>query len=123
MFEIVQQGNQWKERGAGTVKLLKHKGTGKVRLKTFMEMFQEVAESQQKKEENKDASAAAGLLEKLSVEDEKAAEDKASEEQTTPLGIKLHKEKHNSLKDELVNNSCGKTNRVHELILEANSDM
>ena len=30
-----------------------------------MEMFQEVAESQQ----NKDASAAAGLLEKLSVEE------------------------------------------------------
>ncbi|XP_028110953.1 ran-binding protein 1 homolog a-like [Camellia sinensis] len=129
---------QWKERGVGTVKLLKHKGTGKVRLvmrqsktlkicanhlvlptmsvqeytgnekscvwhaadfadgelkdelfairfgsvencKTFMEMFQEVAESQ-KKEENKDASAAARLLEKLSVEDERAAEDKASEE-------------------------------------------
>lgn len=44
-----------------------------------METFQEVAESQQKKEENKDASAAAGLLEKLSVEDEKT-EDKASEE-------------------------------------------
>lgn len=42
-----------------------------------METFQEVAESQQKKEENKDASAAAGLLEKLSVEGEKKAEDKA----------------------------------------------
>ncbi|KAF7121097.1 hypothetical protein RHSIM_Rhsim13G0067700 [Rhododendron simsii] len=165
LYRFDKDGNQWKERGAGTVKLLKHKVTGKVRLvmrqsktlkicanhlviatmsvqehagnekscvwhaadfadgelkdelfcirfgsvdisgrrneaaalsprwhdllealyghgancKTFMETFQEVAESQQKKEENKDASAAAGLLEKLSVEDEKT-EDKASEE-------------------------------------------
>ncbi|GFY99339.1 pleckstrin homology (PH) domain superfamily protein [Actinidia rufa] len=47
--------------------------------KTFMEMFQEVAESQRKKEENKDASATAGLLDKLSVEDEKT-EVKACEE-------------------------------------------
>ncbi|KAI8523550.1 hypothetical protein RHMOL_Rhmol13G0083100 [Rhododendron molle] len=140
LYRFDKDGNQWKERGAGTVKLLKHKVTGKVRLvmrqsktlkicanhlviatmsvqehagnekscvwhaadfadgelkdelfcirfgsvencKTFMESFQEVAESQQKKEENKDASAAAGLLEKLSVEDEKT-EDKASEEVT-----------------------------------------
>lgn len=44
-----------------------------------MEKFQEVAESQKKTEENKDASAAAGLLEKLSVE-EKKTEDKAEEE-------------------------------------------
>jgi Ran-binding protein 1 len=27
-----KDGNQWKERGAGTVKLLKHKESGKVRL-------------------------------------------------------------------------------------------
>ena len=47
--------------------------------KTFMEMFQEVAESQLKKEENEDASTAAGLLEKLNVEDKKT-EDKASEQ-------------------------------------------
>ena len=40
-------------------------------------MFQEVAESQQKNEENKDASATAGLLEKLSVDDKKG---KAEEE-------------------------------------------
>lgn len=39
-----------------------------------MEKFQEVAESQQKKEENKDASATAGLLEKLSVEEKKTEE-------------------------------------------------
>lgn len=42
-----------------------------------MEKFHEVAESQQKKEENKDASATAGLLEKLSVDDKKG---KAEEE-------------------------------------------
>ncbi|RVW83958.1 hypothetical protein CK203_047356 [Vitis vinifera] len=47
--------------------------------KTFMEMFQEVAESQGKKEESEDASAAAGLLEKLSVGDSKT-EDKGQEE-------------------------------------------
>ncbi|CAL5424608.1 unnamed protein product [Camellia sinensis] len=133
LYRFDKDGNQWKERGAGTVKFLKHKETGKVRLvmrqsktlkicanhlviptmsvqehagndkscvwhaadfadgelkdelfcirfgsvdncKTFMEMFQEVAESQQKTGENKDASAAAGLLEKLSVEDKKTEE-------------------------------------------------
>ncbi|XP_023519268.1 ran-binding protein 1 homolog a-like [Cucurbita pepo subsp. pepo] len=137
LYRFDKDGNQWKERGAGTVKFLKHKETGKVRLvmrqsktlkicanhlvlpsmtvqehagndkscvwhatdfadgelkdelfcirfpsiencKSFMETFQEIAESQQKKEENKDASAAAGLLEKLSVE-EKKGEDKAGE--------------------------------------------
>nr|XP_043609898.1 ran-binding protein 1 homolog b-like [Erigeron canadensis] len=130
LYRFDKEGNQWKERGAGSVKFLKHKKTGKVRLvmrqsktlkicanhlviptmtvqehagndkscvwhasdfsdgelkdelfcirfgsvencKKFMETFQEVAESQQSKEENKDASAAAGLLEKLSVEDKK----------------------------------------------------
>ncbi|KAA8549430.1 hypothetical protein F0562_001097 [Nyssa sinensis] len=139
LYRFDKEGNQWKERGAGTIKLLKHKESGKVRLvmrqsktlkicanhlvlptmsvqehagndkscvwhatdfadgelkdelfgirfgsvencKTFMEKFEEVAESQQKKEENKDASAAAGLLEKLSVEDEKS-EDKGGEEE------------------------------------------
>ncbi|XP_021909893.1 ran-binding protein 1 homolog a-like [Carica papaya] len=136
LYRFDKEGNQWKERGAGTVKLLKHKVTGKVRLvmrqsktlkicanhlvlpamtvqehagnekscvwhatdfadgelkdelfcirfgsvencKTFMQMIEEVAESQQKKEENKDATAAAGLLEKLTVEEEK---DKKSDE-------------------------------------------
>lgn len=47
--------------------------------KKFMETFQEVAESQQGKEENKDASNAAGLLEKLSVGDEKKEEVKETE--------------------------------------------
>ena len=45
-----------------------------------MEMFPEVAESQRKKEENKDASAAAGLLDKLSVEDQKDEKTKVFEE-------------------------------------------
>nr|AJG06797.1 Ran binding protein [Gossypium hirsutum] len=134
LYRFDKEGNQWKERGAGTVKLLKHKETGKVRLvmrqsktlkicanhlvlptmtvqehagndksclwhasdyadgelkdelfcirfasvencKTFMQMFQEVAESQKPKEENKDASDAAGQLEKLSFQ-EKAGEEK-----------------------------------------------
>lgn len=138
LYRFDKEGKQWKERGVGTVKFLKHKGSGKVRLvmrqsktlkicanhlvlptmtvqehsgndkscvwhatdfadgelkdelfcirfasvencKTFMEMFQEVAESQGKKEESEDASAAAGLLEKLSVGDSKT-EDKGQEE-------------------------------------------
>ncbi|KAF8396956.1 hypothetical protein HHK36_018592 [Tetracentron sinense] len=146
LYRFDKEGNQWKERGVGTVKLLKHKESGKVRLvmrqvktlkicanhlvlptmsvqehagndkscvwhatdfadgelkdelfcirfgsveidnlemidlvsasdcKTFMEMVQEVAESQLKKEENKDAISAAGLLEKLSVGDSKTEE-------------------------------------------------
>ncbi|GLT26852.1 hypothetical protein SLA2020_018930 [Shorea laevis] len=137
LYRFDKDGNQWKERGAGTVKLLKHRETGKVRLlmrqsktlkicanhlllptmtvqehagndkscvwhatdfadgelkdelfcirfgsvencKTFMETFQEVAESQKNREENKDATAAAGLLEKLSVE-EKQTEDKTDD--------------------------------------------
>nr|GME20631.1 ran-binding protein 1 homolog C-like [Ipomoea batatas] len=32
LYRFDKEGNQWKERGAGTVKLLKHKETGKVRL-------------------------------------------------------------------------------------------
>ncbi|XP_054786124.1 ran-binding protein 1 homolog a-like [Prosopis cineraria] len=140
LYRFDKDGNQWKERGAGTVKFLKHKVTGKVRLvmrqsktlkicanhlivpsmtvqehagnekscvwhardfadgelkdelfcirfasiencKSFMETFQEVAESQKKKEENKDASAAAGLLEKLSVEEKTEKSQGKSEEQ------------------------------------------
>lgn len=133
LYRFDKEGNQWKERGAGSVKFLKHKKTEKVRLvmrqsktlkicanhlviptmsvqehagnekscvwhasdfsdgelkdelfcirfasiencKKFMETFTEVAESQQGKEENKDASNAAGLLEKLTVEDKKEEE-------------------------------------------------
>ncbi|KAL8089510.1 hypothetical protein AgCh_039110 [Apium graveolens] len=32
LYRFDKDGNQWKERGAGTVKFLKHKDTGKVRL-------------------------------------------------------------------------------------------
>ncbi|KAK6245092.1 hypothetical protein QUC31_011501 [Theobroma cacao] len=130
LYRFDKEGNQWKERGVGSVKLLKHKVSGKVRLvmrqsktlkicanhlvlptmtvqehagndkscvwhatdfadgelkeemfcirfasvencKSFMEMVQEVAESQGKKEENKYATATADLLEKLSVEESK----------------------------------------------------
>ncbi|XP_028767338.1 ran-binding protein 1 homolog b [Neltuma alba] len=144
LYRFDKDGNQWKERGAGTVKFLKHKVTGKVRLvmrqsktlkicanhfivpsmtvqehagnekscvwhasdfadgelkdelfcirfasiencKNFMETFQEVAESQKKKEENKDASSAAGLLEKLSVEEKtEKSEDKSEEQKDAP---------------------------------------
>ena len=50
-----------------------------------METFQEVAESQKTKEENKDASSAAGLLEKLSVEEKtEKSEDKSEEQKDAP---------------------------------------
>ncbi|GMH11984.1 hypothetical protein Nepgr_013825 [Nepenthes gracilis] len=137
LYRFDKEGKQWKERGAGAVKLLKHKVYGKVRLvmrqsktlkicanhlvlpnmsvqehagndkscvwhasdyadgelkdelfcirfasvencKTFIDMFQEVVESQKKQEENKDASATAGLLEKLTV-GEKVSTDEESE--------------------------------------------
>ncbi|XVF08304.1 hypothetical protein REPUB_Repub06bG0215000 [Reevesia pubescens] len=141
LYRFDKEGNQWKERGVGNVKLLKHKVTGKVRLvmrqsktlkicanhlvlptmtvqehagndkscvwhapdfadgelkeemfcirfasvencKSFMERVQEVAESQGTKEENKDATVTADLLEKLSVgeskSDEKEEEEKAA---------------------------------------------
>lgn len=145
LYRYDKDGNQWKERGSGTVKFLKHKVHGKVRLvmrqsktlkicanhliiagmavhehagnekscvwhasdyadgelkeemfcirfasiencKSFMEMFQEVAESQKKQEENKDASAAAEALEKLNVGEEKS-EVKASEAEASPAKV------------------------------------
>ncbi|KAG8504233.1 hypothetical protein CXB51_002607 [Gossypium anomalum] len=131
LYRFDKEGNQWKERGVGTVKLLKHKVNGKVRLvmrqsktlkicanhfviptmtvqehsgndkscvwhaadfadgnlkeemfcirfasvencKIFMETVQDVAESQGKKEENKDATVTADLLDKLSVGESKS---------------------------------------------------
>ncbi|TKY63525.1 Ran-binding protein 1-like b [Spatholobus suberectus] len=133
LYRFDKEGNQWKERGGGNVRLLKHKVTGKVRLvmrqsktlkicanhlvhrsltvqehsgnekscvwhasdfadgelkdelfcirfpsvencKTFMTTMQEVAESQGEREENKDASDTAGLLEKLTVDENKSEE-------------------------------------------------
>ncbi|XWS55511.1 hypothetical protein CRYUN_Cryun09bG0006300 [Craigia yunnanensis] len=144
LYRFDKEANQWKERGVGNVKLLKHKVSGKVRLvmrqsktlkicanhivlptmtvqehagndkscvwhatdfadgelkeemfcirfasvencKSFMEMVLEVAESQGKKE-NKDATATAGLLEKLSVEESKSdgkEDEKADASQDT----------------------------------------
>lgn len=137
LYRFDKAGNQWKERGAGTVKFLKHKVTGKVRLvmrqsktlkicanhlilpkmtvqehagnekscvwhakdfadgelkdeffcirfasiencRKFIETFQEIAESLNK-EESKDASTAAELLENLSVEGKADAEKKDKE--------------------------------------------
>ncbi|KAK1428657.1 hypothetical protein QVD17_17496 [Tagetes erecta] len=133
LYRFDKDGNQWKERGAGSVKFLKHKKSERVRLvmrqsktlkicanhliiptmsvqehsgnekscvwhasdfadgelkdelfcirfatvdncKKFMETFQEVAESQKGKEENKDASTAAELLESLTVGEKKDEE-------------------------------------------------
>uniref|UniRef100_A0A6N2KVZ6 RanBD1 domain-containing protein n=1 Tax=Salix viminalis TaxID=40686 RepID=A0A6N2KVZ6_SALVM len=136
LYRFDKEGNQWKERGVGTVKLLKHKESAKVRLvfrqsktlkicanhlvlptinlqehhgndksclwhaadfadgelkdelfcirfpsvencKTFKETVEEVAENQGKKAESKDAADAAGLIEKLSVEDSKKEKEEA----------------------------------------------
>ncbi|KAM7496429.1 hypothetical protein LguiA_020843 [Lonicera macranthoides] len=149
LYRFDKEGNQWKERGAGSVKLLKHKETGKVRLvmrqsktlkicanhlvlptmsvqehagnekscvwhatdfsdgelkdelfcirfgsvencKNFMETFQEVAESQQKKEENKDASDTAGLLESLSVKD--LQKEEQSKTDAPPVAVEAKEE-------------------------------
>ncbi|XP_058075060.1 ran-binding protein 1 homolog c-like [Magnolia sinica] len=160
LYRFDKEGNQWKERGVGTVKLLKHKENGKVRLvmrqaktlkicanhlvlpsisiqehagndkscvwhaadfsdgelkeelfcirfgstencRNFMEMVEEIAQSQEKKEENKEATSAAGLLEKLSVGESKTAEEKkageeekeAESEQAKPEAEKEKEEK------------------------------
>ncbi|KAK7390354.1 hypothetical protein VNO78_25659 [Psophocarpus tetragonolobus] len=151
LYRFDKEGNQWKERGGGSVKLLKHKVTGKVRLvmrqsktlkicanhfvhhgltvqehsgnekscvwhasdfadgelkdelfcirfpsvencKTFMTTIQEVAESQGEKEENKDASATAGLLEKLTVGEDKS-EEKEPEKVTTTEKLTVGEDK------------------------------
>ncbi|XP_008792787.2 ran-binding protein 1 homolog b-like [Phoenix dactylifera] len=140
LYRFDKEGNQWKERGHGSVKLLKHKETGKVRLvmrqaktlkicanhlvlpttkmqehagndkscvwhatdfsdgelkeemfairfasvencKKFKDMVEEIAESLGKNEEkeSKDASAAAGLMEKLTVSESKSEENPTAE--------------------------------------------
>ncbi|KAF5727321.1 Ran-binding protein 1-b-like protein [Tripterygium wilfordii] len=148
LYRFDKDGNQWKERGAGTVKFLKHKETAKVRLlmrqsktlkicanhlvlpnmtvqehagsekscvwhatdfadgelkkelfcirfgsiencRTFMETFQEVAESQTNNVENQDATATAGLLENLSVEEE---ENKVKKGEEAPAAASEEKE-------------------------------
>ncbi|KAJ8477631.1 hypothetical protein OPV22_021358 [Ensete ventricosum] len=150
LYRFDKDGNQWKERGTGSVKLLKHTETGKVRLvmrqaktlkicanhlvsvvpsikiqehagndkscvwhasdfadgelkeemfcirfgsvencKKFMEMIESITESpgEREEEESEDAAAAAGLLDKLSVDGSQkakaAAEAEAKAEQST----------------------------------------
>lgn len=61
--------------------------------KTFMEKFQEVAESQQPKEENKEASATAGLLEKLTVEEKKTEENDGKEKEASEKAVEEDKKK------------------------------
>ncbi|KAL8161190.1 hypothetical protein V2J09_012679 [Rumex salicifolius] len=143
LYRFDREGNQWKERGAGSVKLLKHKVTGKVRLvmrqsktlkicanhlvlssmtvqehagneksclwhasdfsdgelkdelfcirfasvdncKSFMEKFQEVAESQKEQTETEETTEAAELLSKLKVE-EKSKDEKSGDDAPTPV--------------------------------------
>ncbi|KAF8402615.1 hypothetical protein HHK36_010704 [Tetracentron sinense] len=100
LYRFDKEGNQWKERVLPTMSVQEHAGNDKscvwhatdfsdgelkdelfcIRFgsiencKTFMEMIQEVAESQEKKEENEDATSAAGFLEKLSVGEGKTEE-------------------------------------------------
>ncbi|XP_047311233.1 ran-binding protein 1 homolog a-like [Impatiens glandulifera] len=150
---------QWKERGTGTIKLLKHRETGKVRLvmrqsktlkicanhyvlptmsvqehagnekscvwhaadfadgevkdetfcvrfpsiencKSFMETIQEIAESQVSKgeEEDKDALAAAELVEKLSFVEKD--EKKSSEEAPVTVTVKENEAEKEAAKEE-----------------------
>ncbi|KAL5997436.1 Ran-binding protein 1 c [Asimina triloba] len=141
LYRFNKEGNQWKERGVGSVKLLKHKESGKVKLvmrqaktlkicanhlvvpsitiqehpgneksyvwhasdfaegalreemfylrfgsvdncRQFMEMFEEIAQSQGKKEESEDSAASIELIEKLSVGEGSTKHDKPSEEES-----------------------------------------
>ena len=50
--------------------------------KAFLQKFNEVAESEVEKEESKDASDTAGLLEKLTVEETKTEEKPVEKEKT-----------------------------------------
>ncbi|GAA0153875.1 scaffold/adaptor protein [Lithospermum erythrorhizon] len=146
LYRFDKDGNQWKERGVGTVKLLKHKETGKVRLvmrqnktlkicanhlvlptmttqehagnekscvwhaadfadgelkdetfairfpsvencKAFREKIEEIAESQGKKE-TEEGSAAAELIEKLSVASKDQETKPEVEKESTPAKVK-----------------------------------
>ncbi|KAG9157332.1 hypothetical protein Leryth_004976 [Lithospermum erythrorhizon] len=142
LYRFDKEGNQWKERGVGTVKLLKHKETGKVRLvmrqnktlkicanhlvlptmttqehagnekscvwhaadfadgelkdetfairfpsvencKDFRQKIEEIAESQGKKD-TEEGSAAAELIEKLTVESKDQEQKPEGEKEPTP---------------------------------------
>ncbi|KAL0372204.1 UNVERIFIED_CONTAM: Ran-binding protein 1c [Sesamum calycinum] len=153
LYRFDKEANQWKERGVGTVKLLKHKESGKVRLvmrqsktlkicanhlvlptmtvqehqgndkscvvhaadfadgelkeetfcirfasvencKAFKDKIEEITESQAKDSgENQEATAAASLIEKLSVEGDKpeAKEAPLSSEEKKDDNEKLEK--------------------------------
>lgn len=56
--------------------------------KHFMEMVEEVAQSQGKKQESEDATTAAELVEKLSVAESETKENKAGEEVPVALSEK-----------------------------------
>ncbi|KAJ4793098.1 RAN binding protein 1 [Rhynchospora pubera] len=146
LYRYDKEGSQWKERGTGNVKLLKHKESGKVRLvmrqnktlkicanhlvtaatkmqehvgnekscvwhatdfsdgelkdemfcirfasiencRTFKDKVEEIAESVRKsdtKEEDKDASDAAGLLDNLTVSEKKTEATPSKEEASSP---------------------------------------
>ncbi|KAJ1699023.1 hypothetical protein LUZ63_007535 [Rhynchospora breviuscula] len=146
LYRYDKEGSQWKERGTGNVKLLKHKETGKVRLvmrqnktlkicanhlvtaatkmqehvgnekscvwhatdfsdgelkdemfcirfasiencRTFKDKVEEIAESVRKsdtKEENKEASDAAGLLDNLTVSEKNTEATPSKEEASSP---------------------------------------
>ncbi|KAL1205211.1 Ran-binding protein 1 [Cardamine amara subsp. amara] len=157
LYRFDKDGSQWKERGAGTVKFLKHRVSGKIRLvmrqsktlkicanhlvasgmtvqehagndkscvwhardfsdgelkdelfcirfasvencKAFMQKFKEVAESEEEKEETKDASDTAGLLEKLTVE-EKETEEKPVEKVAAASDEKDEKKKSEAVEE------------------------
>ncbi|KAJ4764207.1 RAN binding protein 1 [Rhynchospora pubera] len=146
LYRYDKEGSQWKERGTGNVKLLKHKESGKVRLvmrqnktlkicanhlvtaatkmqehvgnekscvwhatdfsdgelkdemfcirfasiencRSFKDKVEEIAESVRKsdtKEEDKDASDAAGLLDNLTVSEKKTEATPSKEEASSP---------------------------------------
>lgn len=158
LYRFDKEGNEWKERGVGNVKLLMHNETGKVRLvmrqsktlkicanhlvlpsislqehagndkscvwhasdfadgelkdetfcirfasvehcQTFKQQVANVVESQAKKDETKEATAAASLIEKLSVE-EKSQEEKPEAKEASPTDEKDGNEKQENPADE-----------------------
>ncbi|KAF2306413.1 hypothetical protein GH714_017783 [Hevea brasiliensis] len=95
LYRFDKEGNQWKERGVGNVKLLKHKESGKVRLVMRQSKTLKIcANHLGKKRRSKEAADAAGLLEKLSVVDGKTDEKEKEE------GPVEAKEQHNEAEGE-----------------------
>jgi Ran-binding protein 1 len=156
LYRFDKEGNQWKERGVGTVKLLKHKESGKVRLvmrqnktlkicanhlvlptmtvqqhqgndkscvwhatdfadgelkeeffcirfasvencKTFQDKIKEITESQAKDSgESQEATTAASLIEKLSVD----GKDKEEKPESKDAALSSEEKKDDSEKSE-----------------------